>query len=346
MVLRAVFYSTFFLLCLVSFELSAQAVRYYKIPYIVQDNDNLSRILRRFVYDDSVINQSTPLVRRTQISNPSVTNWENLQRGARIDLYISEDFLDQSKLSRYQAQMRERVENLRQEVEVDRSEEATVPRPIGLKGSVFYMASYGLFTQTGDNLPEIDFQQNSPVTLGSSFSFYPETGPLSYAWSAYFSHLVAASNSLDDSIIDIPLEVGLNFYTEYRFERFRFTGYAGLDYERFHTFNLQGIVDEGKIFLDENKVLYLTVGATGMVNVFQSSFLTKLSLSASLSSSTTAGYDDGLNENFSGFKALWYVNKKISEHFYVHTLLKYHQMSGPSELSTFRIGVGVGYILF
>lgn len=323
-----------------------QNVRYYKIPYIIQDNDDLSRILRRFVYDDSVINQSTPLVQRTQMNNKNVEDWAKLERGQRIDLFISEDFLDKSKLDRYREQMRQRVQELRNEVVTKSEEESKVPRPTGLKGSVFYMASYGRFTQTGDNLADIVFQQNSPVTFGSAFSFYPEQGRLSYSWSAYFSHLVAASNSLDETIIDIPLEIGANFYTEYRFDKLRFTGYAGLDYERFHTFNLQGIIDEAKIFLDENKVYYLTAGATGMVNIFKTSFLTKLSVSVSLSSSTTAGYEDGLNENFSGFKALWYVNKKISEKFYVHTLLKYHKMSGPSELSTLRVGAGVGYILF
>lgn len=323
-----------------------QNVRYYKIPYIVQDNDDLSRILRRFVYDDSVINQSTPLVQRTQMNNKNVEDWAKLERGQRIDLFISEDFLDKSKLDRYRELMKQRVEDLRSEVVAKSEEESKIPRPTGLKGSVFYMASYGRFTQTGDNLADIVFQQNSPVTFGSSFSFYPQEGRLSYSWSAYFSHLVAASNSLDETIIDIPLEIGANFYTEYRFDKLRFTGYAGLDYERFHTFNLQGIIDEAKIFLDENKVYYLTAGATGMVNLFKTSFLTKLSVSVSLSSSTTAGFNDGLNENFSGFKALWYVNKKISEKFYVHTLLKYHKMSGPSELSTLRVGAGVGYILF
>lgn len=281
------------------------------------------------------------------MNNKSVENWTDLQRGQRIDLFISEDFLDKSKLERYRQQMREKLTNLKKEVVADKEEQSKIPRPSGLKGSIFYMASYGRFTQSGDDLADVIFQQNSPVTFGSSFSFYPENGPWSYAGSAYFSHLVAASNNLDNEIVDIPLEIGFNLYGEYRFQKFNFTGYAGLDYERFHTFNLPGIRDEGRIYLDENVVTYLTMGATGLVNIFDKAFLMKLSFSQSLFSSTTPQYSgEILNEDFSGFKALWYVNKKISEKFYVHTLFKYHKMSGPSDLSTLRIGVGVGYILF
>ena len=41
-----------------------------------------------------------------------------------------------------------------------------------------------------------------------------------------------------------------------------------------------------------------------------------------------------------------YVNYKFNEQIYFHSLLKYHAMTGPSDLTTLRVGVGVGYILF
>ena len=72
---------------------------------------------------------------------------------------------------------------------------------------------------------------------------------------------------------------------------------------------------------------------------------TKLSTSLSILESTV--YDpEGVisNQAYSGAKILWYLNKKIAKKWFMHTLFKYHFMSGPSDLRTLRLGVGFGYL--
>lgn|GEM_PF-1858387 len=343
-------YCKVIVICLVAFfsTANAQSTRYYKIPYIVQEGETLSGVFRNFVRDDSIVKRSTPMIQRTFKANGQVEDWGNLKEGERLQLYVSDDFLDKKKLQAYKDEMRKKIAALREKnKEKKKSEsESSESRPTGLKASAFYMASFGTFTQSGEALAELTFEQNSPVTLGSSFSYYPESGPWSYAWSLYFSNLIAASNNINAETIDIPLEIGGNFFTEYHFENAGFTAYAGLDLERFYTFNLPSLEASRTILLDENQVFYLTLGVSKSVKIFGKSFFTKLSFSKSLISNTTTESSTETTEDFSGFKVLWYVNKKISESFYIHTLIKYHKMSGPSELTVTRIGAGLGYSFF
>jgi hypothetical protein len=337
------------IICLAAYfsTVNAQSPRYYKIPYIVKGGETLSGVFRKFVRDDSIVKRSTPMIQRTLKANGQVEDWRSLKAGERLQLYVSDDFLDKKKLQAYKNEMRKKIAALKKAREKKKADtDDPESRPTGLKASAFYMASFGTFTQSGEQLADLTFEQNSPVTLGSSFSYYPESGPWSYTWSLYFSNLIAASNNINPETTDIPLEVGGNFYAEYSFKDYGFTGYGGVDFERFHTFNLPSLESNRTILLDENRVYYFTLGVADSIKIFGKSFFTKLSFSKSLASSTTTESLSEATEEFSGYKVLWYVNKKISDSFYVHTLFKYHKMSGPSELTITRIGAGLGYSFF
>jgi hypothetical protein len=329
---------------------SAKKIRYYKIPYIIQRGDTYAKILKRFVKADSVILNSTPMVRKTQRENRFIRNWRKLPSGKKINLYISTDFIDLNKYRRYRKEIRKKIlaakKKLKEKSKGVKKKKSS-PFPTGLKGSMFYMASYGQFTQSDPEVAELTFLQNSPVSLGGAFTYYPPEKNYSIAWSLYFSYLLAAGNNLDASNVSIPPEIGGNIYGEYRFVKQRFTGYFGLDFERFSTFNLGGIQNDRRIYVDESRVFYLTGGISKLISIFGSKFFTKLSASVSISETTTND-PRGVptTEPYSGAKILWYLNKKISKSFFLHTLFKYHFMSGPSDLTTLRLGVGFGYILF
>lgn len=316
----------------------------YKVLYIVEQNDNLAKIFRRFVYPDSIITKNTPMTQKTFTENPDISDWNVLPPGKKVDLYIAAEYMDLKKYEAYNKLLSSALARLKRANETENGLDDDTPQ--GLKASIFYMASSGQFTQANSQA-NISFSQNSPITLGSSFSFYPKETQWSFAAAAYFSHLLASSSNLDSSTVNVPLEIGANFYNEYRFHQYNFTGYFGLDYEKFSTFNMYAVQQEQRILLDQNSVAYLTVGFSRLVNVFGSPFFTKLSFSQSLTSSieTTAGSNPS-DESYSGFKILWYVNKKFNNRIFLHSLFKYHIMDGPSELTTLRLGLGFGYILF
>ncbi len=316
--------------------------KFYKVKYIVERNDTLASSFKRFVKPDSVITRNSSSAQRTFKENPSVTNWKKLKPGQRIDLYIRTDLMD---LKKYEDYLEHLKLSLRKKYETENSISSVLPQ--GFKGSIFYLASYGKFSQKDPKTAEVEFFQNSPVSTGVSLSYYPKDSNWSFASSAYMSYLLASGNNLDDSNVSVAPELGATFYPEYRFVNHNFTGYFGVDYERFSTFNMGGIQQNRKILLDQNTVLYATLGVAKLVPVFKSPFFTKFSISKSLTSSIDSN-PDGIESSggYNGYKILWYVNKKFTDRLYFHSLFKYHWMDGPSELTTLRLGLGIGYILF
>ena len=139
-----------------------------------------SGILKKFVKKNSIINARTTMVKKTVRENQHIKDWRKLPEGESIQLFISSDFIDLKKYENY------KEENL---LALEKENEKNQDRgnPVGLKGSIFYMSSIGNFTQTAENVVEINFKQNSPVSLGTSFSFYPEKKQYSFSFSMYYS---------------------------------------------------------------------------------------------------------------------------------------------------------------
>jgi hypothetical protein len=49
------------------------------------------------------------------------------------------------------------------------------------------------------------------------------------------------------------------------------------------------------------------------------------------------------SDRFNGNRFLLYLNYKFTEKIYFHSLFKYHSFAGPSKITSYRIGVGIGY---
>ncbi|MDO9181272.1 MAG: hypothetical protein Q7U04_02635 [Bacteriovorax sp.] len=341
------FKKVFYILLFSLMVSNAYALNYYSFMYQVEDGDTFGLILKKFVQDTSIINAKTPLVKKTIKNNPHILQWSNLPKGSIIELYISDDFMDMKKYRPYEAGILKKIAD-----KEEKKRESTYPS--GLKASLFYMASVGTFNQKADQIAEIKFKQNSPLTFGGSFNFYPKDKLYSYSFSAYGSYLLATANSLTSEKISIPPEIGANLYYEYRLQNFGATVFSGIDYESFYVFNLRGLQNYGKVYVDGVGATYLTVGFAKSFTFFNRQLFSKLSISKSFLSSyknnepLSSGlipdeYDTG---KYSGSKFLFYLNYKFNDKFYLHTLFKYHSMSGPSNLSVLRVGVGFGYILF
>jgi hypothetical protein len=309
--------------------------------YKIVDGDNFGSILKQFVKDESIINAKTPLVKKIIAKNPQVLNWAQLTPGILIEVYVSEDFIDMTKYKKYESA---NIEKINEEEAIKQSPSYTT----GLKGSVFYMASLGIFTQTNNDVGKIKFNQNAPFSTGASFTYYPKNKLYSYTFGGYTSYLMASLNNLNTNKISIPPEIGLNFFGEYRFVNYNTTVYLGPDFERFSTFNMEGLSTDQNIYVDQTSAIYLTAGIAKALSIKNRQFFFKSSLSKSIFTTYSNGspYNISTEQKYSGYKFLFYLNYKFSDKVYLHTLLKYHTMSGPSDLTTLRIGVGIGYILF
>ncbi|EQC45390.1 hypothetical protein [Bacteriovorax sp. Seq25_V] len=319
-------------------------VKYIKLAYITRKGENLASIYKRFVRDDSIISKSEGMVEKTILSNPTIKTWDNLPPKKKLLIYLDVEYIDLDKVTKYNEKVAELSKRLKEALMKKR---AAAPKTSGWRGSLFYMASYGKFTQDNPKLANITFLQNSPLSLGLSTSYYPENSNFSIASSLYFSYLLAAASNLGADNIRVPTEIGGNIYGEYRFTTKNFSGYAGIDYEKFTTFSLEGIQAEKKIYFDENSVFYLTVGAAKKVKIYKWDFFAKLSLSQSIASSRTPGFSGATGDTpFTGNKILFYLFRRVNDKFFAHTLFKYHWMSGPSDITTLRLGVGFGYLLF
>lgn len=342
-----IFKKIILILLVLIFSANSYAAEYYQFIYKIKKEDTFSEILKKFVKLDSVINARTPMVKKIIRENQNIKDWRKLPEGESIQLFVSSDFIDLKKYENYKEENLQALKNVEEKNQVNDS-------PVGLKGSIFYMASIGNFTQTAKDVAEISFKQNSPVSLGTSFSFYPKNKHYSFSFSTYYSHLLASASNLTSETISIPPEIGGNIFGEYRLEKSDFILYAGPDYEKFSAFNLRGLQNDKKVYVDKINITYLTVGVAKSYMIFDKLFFTKIGLSKTLlsqyqanapvSESDASDFID--NGKYTGFRLLLYLNYKISQKFYIHSLFKYHTLSGPSDLSSLRIGVGVGYILF
>lgn len=338
--MKRLFLITFFIIY--SAVGTAQEVKstYYNFLYKVEEGDTFASILRLYVVDDAVINKTTPLVLKNIKNNPQVKDWTSLIPGTLISVYIPEDLMDMNKYQSKQAIVNTKNEETKKVIL------AKISPPSGFKGSLFYMASWGDFSQSSEGT-SVEYKQNSLVTLGLQGNYFPKASLYSYSSSVYFSSFTAADTTLPPRSVKLPAEIGFNLYADYLWKKPRISWQAGLDYEKFSAFNIEGIFNDQRIYLDRISVVYATVGVSHVFYILEKPFFIKGSLSKSVSSTTTTDYTASTKtESLSGMKALFYLNYKFTDKFFFHSMLKIHNMSGPSELSSTRLGVGVGYILF
>lgn len=324
-------------------EKKAGPETYFAFLYNIEPEDSFASILRMFVKDDVIINKKTPLVGKIMNNNPHVKDWNVLPSSEIITLFIPPSYLDAEKYKKVFTERRVKIEAAKKLIEQKTSS------PEGFRGSLFYMASLGDFTQTSPAGTKVTYNQNSYGTLGFQGNYYLKDSLYSFASSVYVSAFTPADTILPPKSVTLPVELGFNAYGEYLWKKPLITIHGGLDYEKFSSFNVDGVEEQQRIYLDRVSVIYLTAGLSHVFNVFSLPLFTRFSISQSVSSQTAPGYSSSTApkpESLTGQKALFYLNYKFTDKFFFHSMFKYHTMSGPSELSSLRLGLGVGYILF
>lgn len=306
---------------------SADEKTFYEVDYVIEKDDTFASILKKYVKEDSVITAKTPMIHKTRSSNPHIKKWGNLEPGQKVKLYISKNFINLDSLKAYK-----------------KREKLLKARPKGYHSSLFYMASAGSFNQKDDSTGiDINFTQNSLLSLGYTGLYYPKGKPYNFSGSAYFSSLNASESNLNQKISVSP-EIGITGNMEYSFPKYSL--YGGFDFERFFTFNTEKLLNQSTLLMVETNAGYLTFGVNKLFRIWGQSIFSKFSLSKSIMTSTDfTTYTTKPSKSYDGLKAMFYLNYKFKKKWFAHTLVKYHTMEGPDNLSVLRLGLGVGFII-
>lgn len=300
------------------------SVKYYVLNYQAEPSDTLSKIFRKFTGRSKVLFASHPSTVKTLSENKHVKDWENINQGEVITVYLSNDVVDLSKILHY----------------VEKNN-VVLKGADDWKMSLFYMMSGGSFSETlTTSEGSVSSTQDSPLTVGYS-AFRKFKQDYSYSGSLYISVLDIGVSDKDE-IVSIPWEFGLNSYVGYKKEKWPVEIYGGLDIERFSSFNSDELSSGEALSTREQLVTYLTFGTAQTFNIYKQLFFSKVSFSKSLFTSESRA--SLINpEVFSGFKYMLYLNTKITDKWFVHMLYKQHILEGATELSISRIGIGIGY---
>ncbi|GEM_PF-6914722 len=200
--------------------------------------------------------------------------------------------------------------------------------------SIFYTASKGVLEETVSGVT-VENSQNSPATIGTFLSYEP-TNKFSLSSSAYLSK-ITNTETMNGKVYTTPLEYGINGYLGYKLYD-NLSIYSGADYENLSTYNTAEVLSGQELEISSTKFLYATVGASLLFDIGKLLML-KGSYSNAISSYDGSG-------SFSGDKFILYLSMKWTDNLLFHLLYKRHMFDGPTDLTIYRYGVGIGYNFF
>lgn len=93
-----------------------------------------------------------------------------------------------------------------------------------------------------------------------------------------------------------------------------------------------------------NKMTFATAGFSKLFKLWDYTFLTKISWSPVITSTSSGNYIN--DEEFSGYKYLLFLTYLRDRNWNYSFLYKQHILSGPTNLTITRIGLGFGYRFF
>lgn len=292
------------------------------VGHKVLKGETLESILSKYTSDKDEAKENSSSYKATLLAN-GLRPQAQLQENQRINLYIKKSVFDYEK------------EDIFSKLKESQ-----------YRATFYYMASYGLFEQTSSDV-KANFKQNSLLSFGLTGAMYLRDSNLSFNGNFRYLKIDAGSNSLDLSKVEIPAEYNASLLTEYELSKYRFVVFGGFEYETFSTFNTQGLVDTGSVFVDKSKVTYLTLGLSKRFSIKSRDIFIKTSLATTLTSDRDVSYSGAVNkEEFTGYKFMLYSYVPLNYQWYINGLLRVHRMSGPSDMNTVRFGLGVGYIIF
>ncbi|WP_372654320.1 hypothetical protein [Halobacteriovorax sp.] len=322
---------------------AVHAASFYSFNYSIKEQDTFKKILTRFSKPGTVISSKSKGVQRTLKMNPKVKNWNKLEAGNKIKIYFEKTVFNMKEYKAYKKTLKaNKTEKVKEKVNVAKKADKKTQSKI--KGSVHYMTSLGVLSQTSvQNNLSSEYSQYSPYSLGLSGSYRPSKKSYFFSSDLYISAINnGASNTGGD--IEGVSDYGIATYMHKDVKKYSFTYFGGLEYESFHSFSTNHYAASNEVVFDKTLALYATLGVSKDFKISNVPLFTKLTFSKSIATSTTPTMaSSGTLESYSGFKTNLYLSYNINEKWYIHTMLNLLKMSGSDELSISKYGVGFGY---
>ncbi|MFZ9000508.1 MAG: hypothetical protein ACO20H_04350 [Bacteriovoracaceae bacterium] len=216
-------------------------------------------------------------------------------------------------------------------------------KKFGLFG--FYAVSQGSFNEEVPSQGvRAENDQNSPFTLGAGFHF-KLSNETWLSGSYYSSHLTGTTeNELGESV-KIPTETGMNFYYNKASNSPGLSFYGGVDKETFSTFNIDELQSGEELAVRNHDITYITAGLSHFFFLFNKTFLFKGSISRSIFSSMSP--ESSLSDkSYSGIKFITYLNYIYSDQYAFFAFWKNHNLSGATDVSINRLGLGLSITFY
>jgi hypothetical protein len=320
----------FYIILNLIFCRSISAEQFYTLEYKTKAGDTFSSILKSFVKDNIKLTSKSVTVLITLNKNAQVKNWSKLPPEQKIKLYFAKSDLNLEKYNAYKY----KDERLVQQI------------------SITFLPSSGYFKQSKNGSAAIKYRQVSPAALNLNYRYQPNFSKYSFNSGLYFSYLLPTSSASDSNIsgenkVNIPPEIGGNFYVEYKFNKTNYLFYSGIDAEKFSSFNVDAITTTNQLYIDQHSVIYFTVGILKKISLNNKIMVANLSMATSVLTTYNSGSPTlQSNEKITGYKITGNLSYELTPKFFISSLAKYQSFSGDMFFSSLRLGLGLGYNFF
>lgn len=335
-------------------------VDYYTLRYVVKSTDEFHSILAKFLRPELPVRAWSAMVQETKARNPHVKSWESLRSKTIIFLFLDPEhiaweelpesvesnlhpFPPRPTLDGEYKEYNPDVQDFPFPLKYDKSQdkiELTAEQKKQLdtfSWGAFFSFSDGTFDEITKNLRSKSVtKQNSPITIGTNFSFKFKNKS-NINGSAYYSYMNDVIDSITKETFAIPAEYGMTLYYESSLFK-RFLPYFGLDYESFSVFSAQQFQNDGSRLIKRLDLAFFTIGLSKPFKVGKRPFFLKTSYSKTF---INQGSDN--TENYNGEKLIAFLATPISESFSLTGFYKKHFLRGDSILNIYRFGLGLGY---
>jgi hypothetical protein len=298
--------------------------KYVVIEYQMNKKDSLQNIYKKFTKDNVKILNSDSAFKKTLKNNRHILNGDKIPKGEFIRFYVLTQDLDVKKYEKIKQIKRAEFENFF----------GIIPSN-GFKSSIYYTYFYGKLNQSNGS-QNVDFTQKGLLTLGGQGNLYFKDSLHSLGMGLSGSKIETATSNFNLGQVHLPREFNSYLYGEYRFRENKPTLHYGIDYEKFSSIHLSESKDLQKVVLENNSIIYASVGISAPLSVLRTSLFTKLIVSKSLSSTSTLGH------SYQGFKTSMTMNIKINKLAYVMSSIKYQHLSDQDDIEMLRVGLGFG----
>lgn len=343
-----------FILLFVLDSTTYAAEKKYQI-YKTQSTDTVETIAKQFFpnHQKDYGNHIEEYISDLKHWNPHVTNWKSIPDMTPIYISFPYPPYPAPPLSLGKS------ENTDEYTEIDMEEkhpdyiQTELPKVYEAPGTYKIYTSMtlseGTFSEKlSSGAPGIQSQQNSPLTLGIGGNYLVHNNNEKiYSFSTYISFLkmsqVTGDTGQGSGTINVPSEIGANFYNQNFLHGMDISFYEGIDYEKFSTFNTIPYTQQtANLGLNTNTMILGTIGIANSIPFNDKIISLKFSASTTLSSSSSGGGES----KYSGQRLLFFASVHGSDKFSYNFLYKRHMLKGPTDLTIERIGLGLSYDLF